>query len=145
MGEVVPEIFDVLAPDAQAQQLRRGVLLPRPATTPLDGRLHATETRRVDDQLRGARHGLGRVRATAYVEGKHRAGTSHLSSGALETRVARKPRIANPLHGGMVRQPSCELRGVVLCALEANGERAEPAQREVRLHRARDRAVEAAL
>ena len=46
MGKVIPEIFDVFAPDAEAQQTRRKVLLAGQFGPALDGAFDPAEAGR---------------------------------------------------------------------------------------------------
>src|SRR5215218_891706 len=58
--QIRPQVFDVLASDAQPQEPGGCVLLERPAGATVDQRLDAAEARPVDDQAAGAAEPLGR-------------------------------------------------------------------------------------
>ena len=59
-GEIPPEILRVLDPDAQAKEGRREVFLPRHRCPTFHRRLHASETRRVTNELHAGAHSIGR-------------------------------------------------------------------------------------
>src|SRR5215203_5947882 len=110
--EIGPQLVHVFEPDAEPQQVHRHAVA-FPAMARLHGRLDAAEARGVLDQ---ARRGLDLSRISVDVEREQAAEAG----------------IAHFLDLGMVLKPARELPGGLRLALDADIERLEAAEQEIR-------------
>jgi hypothetical protein len=125
--QVGPQVLDVLDPDAEPDQpLRDRCRLGLPPPPSLEGRLHATERRRVHPQRRRPHQPVGPVSRIG-------AADEHDRDDPAEARVTH-------LLDLCVRpQPVGEGAGVALGPVDAEVQCAQPAQRQPGLQRAGDR------
>ena len=124
LGEVGPQVLDILQPDAQPEQSgRHAVALPTGAR--LERRGDAAEARRVLDQAQRALDGP-RGLAVGDVEGEERAEGLDVAGG---DRVV-EPRVADSADGRMGREPLCELERGFRLAAAAERERLQPTEGE---------------
>ena len=111
LGEVGPEVVDVLEADGEPQQALGHAAVRLDARPALDQRLDAAEAGRVAHQPHGFLAAPG-SRPVGELEGEDAAGTGrHLALGELVLRVIRQPGVVHGRDGGMRREPPRQLGG----------------------------------
>ena len=109
LGEVGPEVVDVLEADGQPQQALRHAALGLDARAALDQRLDAAEAGRVAHQPHGLLAAPG-GRAVGELERQHAAAAGgHLAPGELVLGMARQARVVHGLDVGVRREAPRQL------------------------------------
>ena len=134
--DVGPQVFDVFAADAEAEQTGRDVVLARKLGPALDGRLHASDAGGMGDDLDPAAHRVA-GRSIRDLEAQHRSEPAHLAGSQFMLRMRRQTRIADAADRRMYGQPTGEFARGLLSLTQANGESAGAAQGEEALEGAR--------
>jgi hypothetical protein len=129
--EVGPEVFDVLAADAEPRQRGWQVLLTGDGGAAFDGGFDRAETRGVPDDLQGLADGVRTVGVAVDVEGDHGPVAAHEASGGRVRRMRREAGVADQADVGVAFQPGGELVSGGGCALEAQVECRHAADGEV--------------
>src|ERR671925_131076 len=142
LPEVSPQVLDVLAANAQPQEVLRRLVLARPARAPVDQCLHAAEARCMDDQACRAADSLRILRLTAQLGREQRSETAHLLARQVPPRRIRKSRISDSRDLRMTNEPVGQLARRALRSVDPDRQRAQAAQSQKRLERARDRPAE---
>src|SRR5580692_7107256 len=141
--QVVPEVVDVFAADAEAQQPGGDVFLPGEFAAPLDGAFNAAQAGGVDDDVQGVAEPVGGG-GVGDLEGQHGAEAGHLRGGGAVSGVAGQAGVAYAADGGVLAESAGEFAGVMLAAVEPQGQGAQAAQRQECLYGSRGRAGYAA-
>src|SRR3954454_19227874 len=116
--EVGPEVLDVLAADADAQQvLGDDASFGRVAGAALERGLDAAEAGGVGADGDGLYEGIGAGGAAADAEGEHEAVAAEVVAAPLVLRVGRQPGVAHLVDVGVAVQPLGEHGRVALGAL----------------------------
>src|SRR5580692_4519481 len=127
--QVVPEVVDVFAADAEAQQPGGDVFLAGELAAPLDGAFDAAQAGGVDDDVQGVAEPVGGA-GVGDLEGQHGAEAGHLRGGGVVSGVAGEAGVAYAADGGVLVEPAGEFGGVGLAAVESQGQGAQAAQRQ---------------
>src|SRR6185437_8651257 len=93
-AQVVPEVVDVFAADAEAQEPGGDVALSGELAAPLDGALDAAQAGGVDDDAQVIAEPVGGG-SVGDLEGQHGAEAGHLRGGGAVSGVAGKARVAH--------------------------------------------------
>src|SRR3954451_11692146 len=105
MLEVGPEVFDVFAASADAQQVvGDDALLGGVAATALERRLDASEACGVGEDGDGVDERVGACGAAAHAEGEHEPGTVERVAAALVLGMGCQARVAHLADLGMVAE-----------------------------------------
>ena len=127
--EVVPEVVDVFAADAEAQESGRDVFLSGELAAPFDGAFDAAQAGGVDDDVQGVAEPVGGG-GVGDLEGQHGSEAGHLRGGPAVPGVAGKAGVTDAADGGVLVEPPGEFAGVALAAVEPQGQGAQAAQRQ---------------
>ena len=101
MGKVIPQVFDVLASDAEAQEAGWEMLLPGQLGPALDGAFYSAEAGSGPDEADGVADGVGCCRV-GQLEAEHGAGSAHLRGCAVVPGVTGQARVTHPGDSGVV-------------------------------------------
>src|ERR1700730_14562720 len=115
--EVVPEVVNVFAADAEAQESGGYVFLFGKLAAPLDGALDAAQAGGVDNDVQGVAEPVGGADVGA-LEGQHGTEAGHLRGGGAVSGVAGQAGVAYAADGGVPVEPAGEFAGVGLAAVE---------------------------
>jgi len=127
--QVVPEVVDVFAADAQAQEPGGHVALSGELAAPLDGAFDAAQAGGADDDLHGVAEAVS-CGGVGDFEGQHCPEAGHLRGGDAVSGVAGKAGVAHAADGRVVIEPAGEFAGVALAAVQPQGKSAQAAQRQ---------------
>src|SRR6266487_4619370 len=94
MGKVIPQIFDVLASDAEAQEPGREMLLPGQLGPAFDGAFYTAEAGRGPYEADGVAYDVGCCRV-AELEAEHGAESAHLRGCAVVPGVIGQARVTH--------------------------------------------------
>src|SRR5690349_6911880 len=103
MGKVVPQVFDVLASDAEAQEPRGEMFLPCELGPALDGAFHTAETGSGPYETDGVAYGVGCCRVAEF-EAEHGAESVHLRGCAVVPGVIGQARVAHAGDSGVAAE-----------------------------------------
>src|SRR5215469_15709886 len=115
--QVVPEVVDVFAADAQAQEPGGHVALSGELAASFDGAFHAPQAGGVNDDVHGVAEAVG-CGGVGDLEGEHGAEAGHLGGGGAVSGVAGKAGVAYAGDGGVLVEAAGEFGGVALAAVE---------------------------
>jgi len=127
--QVVPEVIDVFAADAQAQEPGGQMPLSGELAAPLDGGFDAAQAGGADDDLHGVAEAVS-CGGVGHLEGQHCPEAGHLRGGCAVSGVAGKTGVARAADGRVFIEPAGEFAGVALAAVEPQGKSAQAAQRQ---------------
>src|SRR5689334_4780195 len=103
MGKVIPQVFDVLASDAEAQEPGREMFLPGQLGPALDGAFYAAEAGGGPDEADGVAYGVG-CRRVGQLEAEHGAESVHLRGCAVVSGMIGQARVAHADDGRVIRE-----------------------------------------
>src|SRR5690348_18153652 len=103
MGKVVPQVFDVLASDAEAQEPGREMFLPGQLGPALYGAFYTSEAGGGRDEADGVAYGVGCCRVR-QLEAEHGAESVLLRGCAVVAGVIGQARVAHPDDGRVIRE-----------------------------------------
>ena len=141
--QVVPEVVDMFAADAQAQEPGGHMTLSGELAAPLDGGFDAAQTGGADDDLHGVAEAVS-CGGVGHLEGEHCPEAGHLRGGCAVSGVAGETGVAHAADGRVFIEAAGEFAGVTLAAVEAQGKGAQAAQRQEGLQGSGGRARQAA-